>query len=106
MKLYVEDWGAETTGKGVASFDFDHPSGSYDIRITYFDEDKGHSSVQLFVGDKEVFTFKLDEDVDCWTWRRFENIQIKRGEKLKLVVQASEPETVRLDFVEFIPVEN
>ena len=44
---YVEEWGAETTGKGSASFDFDNASGTYDIRITYFDEQQGQSKVQL-----------------------------------------------------------
>ena len=103
---YVEEWGAETKGKGVASFDFDQPSGSYDIRITYFDEDKGHSQVRLFVGDNEVINFKLDQDVDCWTWRRFEKISLKQGDKIKLVVDADEPETVRMDFIEFIRLQD
>ena len=103
---YVEEWGAETKGKGVASFDFDQPSGSYDIRITYFDEDKGHSQVRLFVGDNEIINFKLDQNVDCWTWRRFEKISLKQGDKIKLVVDADEPETVRMDFIEFIRLQD
>ena len=101
---YVEEWGAETTGKGSASYRFDNASGSYDIRITYFDEEEGQSKVQLFVGDKEVVNFRLDEDVDCWRWRRFKNIQVKRGDEIKLIAQADPKERVRLDFVEFIPV--
>ena len=44
---YVEEWGAETTGKGSASYRFDDASGTYDIRITYFDEEDGRSKVRL-----------------------------------------------------------
>lgn len=58
------------------------------------------------MGDKEVVHFKLDEDVDCWTWRRFEKISLKQGDKIKLVAEADKNETVRLDFIEFIPNEN
>ena len=85
---YIEEWGAETTGKGSASYHFDNDSGTYDIRITYFDEEEGHSKVQLFVADKEVLNFKLDEDVDCWRWRRFKNIPVNRGEEIKVVAEA------------------
>ena len=103
---YVEEWGAETTGKGSASYRFDNTSGTYDIRITYFYEENGQSKVQLFVGDKEVINFRLDEDVDCWRWRRFEKIQVNRGDEIKLEAQADQQETVRLDFVEFILTKN
>ena len=99
---YVEEWGAQTTGQGIASFDFDLPSGTYDVRISYFDEEKGHSQVRLFAGDDQVIDFKLDGDTDCWTWRRFEKIGLKQGDNIRLVVDAAEPETVRLDYVEFI----
>jgi len=103
---YVEEWGVETTGKGSASYRFDNDSGTYDIRITYFDEEEGHSKVQLFVANKEVLNFKLDEDVDCWRWRIFKNIPVNSGDEIKLVAQSDQQETVRLDFVEFIPPEN
>jgi hypothetical protein len=103
---YVEEWGVETTGRGSASYRFDNASGSYDIRITYFDEEEGQSKVQLFVGDKEVINFRLDEDVDCWRWRRFPSIQVNRGDEIRVVAEADQKERVRLDFVEFIPMEN
>jgi len=89
----------------TAAYTFDDPSGTYDIRITYFDEEVGHSPVQLFVAGKEVLSFELDEDVDCWRWRRFENIKVNKGDEIKLVAEADRKECVRLDFVEFIPAE-
>ena len=61
--------------------------------------------MQLFVGDKEVINFRLDEDADCWRWRLFKNIQVNRGDEIKLLAEADQKERVRLDFVEFIPTE-
>lgn len=101
---YIEEWGVETRVKGTASYTFDEPSGFYDIRVSYFDEEEGHSSVQLFVGGEEVIRFKLDEDVACWRWRRFADIPVQEGDEIKVVADADGKETVRLDFVEFIPV--
>ena len=103
---YVEEWGVETTGKGSASYRFEEASGTYDVRITYFDEEEGRSRVQLLVGGREVIDFRLDEDVDCWRWRRFEEIQVNKGNEITVVAEADQKESVRLDFVEFIPIEN
>ena len=103
---YVEEWGVETTGRASASYRFDNTSGTYDIRITYFDEKEGQSMVRLFVSGKEVIRFRLDEDVGCWRWRRFQGIPVGEGDEIKLVAEADKQERVRLDFVEFIPIED
>ena len=44
----------------------------------------------------------LDEDTDCWRWRRFDNIKVKRGDEIKLVGVAHKDEKAKLDFIEFI----
>jgi hypothetical protein len=100
----VEDWGVETTGTGTATHTFDHPSGTYDVRITYFDEETGRSTVRLFIAGKEVASFQMDEDTDCWRWRRFNNIRVNQDDEIKLVGKADQKEMARLDFIEFIPV--
>lgn len=51
-----------------------------------------------------VIHFRLDEDVDCWKWRRFASIQLNKGDKITLKAKSDGGEHVRLDFVEFIPV--
>ena len=45
---------------------------------------------KLFVGDREVVSFKLDEDVDCWRWRRFNRIQVNQGNEIRLVAQSDQ----------------
>jgi hypothetical protein len=100
---FVEERGVETGGTGTATCRFDQPSGIYDIRITYFDEQDGQGKVTLLIAGEEKATFKLDEDVDCWRWRMFENIRVNRGDKITLVGQADQNERARLDFIEFVP---
>jgi len=99
---YVEEWGVETTGVGEASYSFDKVSGNYDIRITYFDEERGHSKVTLFIADEGTASFNLDEDVDCWRWRLFQNIPVNRGDKITIVAESDQGEKVRLDYIEFM----
>jgi hypothetical protein len=99
----VEEWGVETSGTGSATYTFDEPSGSYDIRITYFDQLDGQASVELFIAGEERAFFKLDEDTDCWRWRRIENIRVNKGDEIKLVGKAHKNEKAKLDFIEFIP---
>ncbi|KPK43864.1 MAG: hypothetical protein AMJ65_04625 [Phycisphaerae bacterium SG8_4] len=98
----VEEWGVQTDGTGRASYTFDEPSGIYDIRITYFDEERGRSRISLLIAARQRATFRLDEDTDCWRWRMFENIQVSRGDEITLVGQADQEEQAKLDYIEFI----
>ena len=67
----VEEWGVQTSGTGKAAYIFNEPSGTYDIRITYFDEKDGKSRITLLIAGEERAAFELDEDTDCWRWRTF-----------------------------------
>lgn len=98
----AEDWGVATQGTGRATGTFDLPSGSYDVRITYFDSPGGRSKVTLQVAGTERATFVMNEDVDCWRWRLFKGIQIKQGDTITLIGQADKKEQAKLDFIEFM----
>jgi hypothetical protein len=98
----VEEWGVETNGTGKATYTFNEPSGTYNIRITYFDEEDGKSQITLLVAGEERAAFKLDEDTDCWRWRIFENIQVNKGDDLTLVGNADQKERAKLDYIEFV----
>jgi hypothetical protein len=98
----AEEWGVKTRDTGRASYDFDLPSGIYDVRITYFDGPKGQSTIKLLVSDAEKASFKMDEDCNCWRWRRFENICITQGDPITLVGTADRQEQARLDYIEFL----
>jgi len=98
----AEEWGVETSGEGAASFAFDLPSGTYDVRITYFDDPAGQSEVKLSIAGEETVCFKMDEDCNCWRWRRFENIAISTGDRVTLNGRADRDDLARLDFIEFV----
>ncbi len=98
----VEEWGVQTSGIGSASYIFNEPSGTYDIRITYFDEEDGKSQITLLVAGRKIAAFKLDEDTDCWRWRMFENIRVNKGDTITLVGKANRKEQARLDYIELI----
>jgi hypothetical protein len=100
---FVEEWGVETQGRGTAACRFDHPSGVYDVRITCYDEKDGRSRIRLLVAGAEKASFVLDEDCDCWRWRRFKDIPLKQGDTITLVGEAAGGERARLDYIEFIP---
>ena len=100
----AEEWGVETSSKGRVEGVFDYPSGNYDIRITYFDAKRGESPVTLFIESKEVVSFKMDKNTDCWRWHKFKKIKIKKGDKIRLVGENHLNEKARLDFIEFIPL--
>jgi hypothetical protein len=100
---FIEEWGVETEGTGIAKYNFNEPSGIYDIRITYFDQEDGQAEVDLLIAGEKVIDFMLDEDTDCWRWQRFNNIRIKRGDEIKLVGKANNLDKAMLDFIEFIP---
>jgi hypothetical protein len=99
----VEEWGVETKGSGTASAVFSEASGTYGIRITYFDGEEGQSEVQLLVNGEKTASFYMDEDTDCWRWRLFRGIDLKRGDKIELRGSAHGKEGAILDFIEFIP---
>jgi hypothetical protein len=99
----AEEWGVETTGTGKASSTFHHPSGNYDIRITYFDEKGSQARVRLSIAGVEKASFTTNEDVDCWRWRRFTNIRLSQGDAITLTGEAGAGDHARLDYIEFIP---
>jgi len=99
----VEEWGVETNGTGTATYTFAEPSGIYDIRITYFDENDGQARVALLIAGEEKTTFTLDEDTDCWRWRIFENVRVNSSDEIQLVGKAHKNERAKLDYIEFIP---
>jgi hypothetical protein len=99
----VEEWGVETRGVGTASGIFTEASGPYDIRITYFDGEEGQSNVQILVNGEQEASFIMDEDSDCWRWRLFRDIKLKKGDQIELRGSADGAEGAILDFMEFIP---
>jgi hypothetical protein len=57
----------------------------------------------LFVNNKQIDSWRLDQDIDCWTTRTIANIALKNGDQIKIEGRADGNDWARIDFVEFIP---
>ncbi len=99
----AEEWGVETKGRGIAKGTFEYPSGKYDVRLTYHDGKAGQSQVTMDIGGERRMDLKLNEDVGCWRWRTVEDIDLQKGDEIKLTGEADGDEGAVLDFIEFIP---
>ena len=60
----------------------------------------------LTVDGKEIVSFRVDEDCDCWRWRTFEDITIQTGAVIALTGMSDERDLAMLDYIEFITPKN
>ncbi|MGJ3246703.1 MAG: Calx-beta domain-containing protein [Elainellaceae cyanobacterium] len=116
---------ASSPSEGTASFTFNNSSGFYDIRLGYFDESDGQSSVEISVDSLLAGTVNFNRDlgsggVDAATKTRtfdptepgvpvdaqldIENVRIASDSLISLNGFLNGTEFARVDFVEFIPV--
>lgn len=93
----------ETASTGTASGKFMYKPGLYDVIISYADEKKGQGTITLFVNDKRKASWNLNEDVDCWRRKTIKNIQLNKGDEIKIEGKADGVEYARVDFIEFVP---
>ena len=110
MKLYgyipdtfIIEKCVKTESTGTATSVFPYPTGNYDFVVSYADEKSGRGSITIYVEGKQRATWDLDEEVDCWRRKTFFNINVKKGDEIKIIGIADGSESARLDFIEFIP---
>ena len=68
-----------------------------------FPDDKLSGELALF--QKQSALFYLDENTDCWRWRKFESIEIDKGDEILLLGENHMGEKAIVEFIEFIPVD-
>ena len=100
---WVYEMCVNTDSVGTVSHRFTEKDGRYDIKISYADEKGGRGQMTLFVNSRQVDSWRLDQDIDCWTTRRTPNIALKKGDQIKIEGRGDGNDWARIDFVEFIP---
>ncbi len=99
------------TGQHRADADFSGKSGTYDVRVNYFDENDGISKLSLLVNGKIVESWKWDEELGSAnansktaTSHVIRDLSISAGDKVSLIGDDfGGGEALRIDSLEFIP---
>ncbi|NEO33447.1 MAG: hypothetical protein F6K36_24075, partial [Symploca sp. SIO3C6] len=100
---------------GTATTEFTLPDGNYDVVIGYFDENDGVGTLQVSVGDTDLPEFDLDQDLGSGVIRTQNfvrrtvstGVEISNGDQITITGTSgfgSGGELVRIDYIEFIPV--
>jgi hypothetical protein len=106
--------GGSNTDTGEATFDFTGATGTYDIKINYFDENDGVGQLTLEQENQQVISFELNQQLgsalasaQTLTSIEISDISISLGDTFRLVgIEQGSPQTaehVRVDSIEFIP---
>lgn len=105
------------TTAGTASTTIDYPSGAYDIAVNYFDGVGGQSRYEIFLNDESLgqwvgdLEWKLGHqqwpafapDGHSATRVTFRNVNVEKGDVLKIVGQPDGTEPAPLDYVALLP---
>ncbi|WIY24787.1 choice-of-anchor Q domain-containing protein [Parasedimentitalea psychrophila] len=97
------------SGEKRASFAFDQPTGNYDLKIGYFDENDGEASFRLLVDGVEIDSFVWNQDLGSplanattATTRDLLGISLQNGSVIEVIGQKDGSEPARFDYVDFI----
>jgi len=112
----VVPWENASGGKAIecvqsrgctASFRFTRDAGWYEMDVVYFDQNNGHSSFRVFVGDQLVDEWTANDTLpgakiggDSSTRRRIHGLALRPGDEVRIVGIPDREEHAPLDYVE------
>jgi len=104
--------GGASNEVGKAAGTFQGPSGTYDIKIRYFDETDGVGQIETRVGNTLVGTTTLNQQLGSnamSSGNRVERVvanrvSLQQGDRFELRGLENRDEHVRVDYIEFVPV--
>ena len=99
--------------QGSLTTQFNGADGNYKVKIGYFDENDGQSTLTAQIGNS-TYNLNLDRNLGKgWatnqTFVEFtleENLAITQGDTITLTGTANQGEWARVDYIEFIPLDN
>ncbi|MEM9537438.1 MAG: DUF4347 domain-containing protein [Cyanobacteria bacterium P01_E01_bin.45] len=102
--------GGEANEVGRAIYTHQGTAGTYNLDLTYFDENDGVSTIKVLLNGKQVDLWSLDEDpngppVSASTQRvrTIQELTLKEGDRLAIVGSENAAEHVRIDYLELTP---
>ncbi|MGK7947431.1 MAG: SGNH/GDSL hydrolase family protein [Xenococcaceae cyanobacterium] len=99
--------------QGSLSTQFNGATGNYKVKLGFYDENDGQSSLTAQIGNS-TYNLNLDRNLNAdratsETFVEFtldENIAITQGDNITLTGTADAGEWARVDYIEFIPLDN
>lgn len=92
---------------GVAKFNFDLPSGRYDINVRYLSESVGQNTYTMHIGNNQIVAWLGKNRDDQWhmlseqKWHAPKNIQINKGDEIRIEGLSENGSFAIFDYVEF-----
>jgi alpha-glucuronidase len=121
-KVAIEPWEAASgsaavalpkgTGNGAVDFRFSGEDGRYDLRLQYFDEQDGVSKFRVLVHGRLIDEWNADNELPTPTTlpdahssirRTMENLQLRRGDVIRVEGTADGAERADIDYLEIVP---
>jgi len=96
-----------TGATGVAEFQFNFPSGYYDIDARYMAEKIGQNTYAMYLNDVQIISWLGKNRDDKWhliseqQWHVPKNIPIKNGDKFRIETLSGTGSLAILDYIEF-----
>ena len=109
--------GGDNNGTGTANFDFTGSTGTYDLKINYFDENDGVGQLKIDQGSDRLISFQLNKQLgsslaneQTMTSMEISDIFVSKGDNFRIEgIEQGLPNTaehVRIDSIQFIPTDS
>ncbi|MEL6678882.1 MAG: DUF5060 domain-containing protein, partial [Pseudomonadota bacterium] len=86
-------------GTGKAAYTFGDTSGTYDIRVGFFDERDGAGSFTLRIDGQTVGTWGNNANTGSFREVSFDDVSLTKGQTIEVVGRAEGGEYARLDYI-------
>ncbi|WP_083191205.1 malectin domain-containing carbohydrate-binding protein [Salipiger sp. CCB-MM3] len=103
---------ASSSGTQIASYTFDQSTGTFDITLGYFDESDGQSVLDVILNGTVIDSFVWDADAGDATVNQtsfaehtISGIALDAGDVLQLSGTSNGGEPLRIDFIDFTPLD-
>ena len=99
--------------KGSAIGTFEGETGTYQVKVGYYDENDGQSKAKITVGGKTT-SFIFDQDLPANRAKAstktsriaIESVELKSGDTFKIQGSRNKGELARFDYIEFSPIKD
>jgi len=94
---------------GSASFNFQQPSGKYNIDVRYLSESMGQNTYTMYIGGNQIVAWLGKDRDDQWhmlneqKWHNPKNILINKGNEIRIEALSENGSFAIFDYIEFKP---